>query len=299
MRVSLLFIPLLLVHIPLVSHAAEIHDAAMKGDVAAITAALDAGAGVNESGGPATPLYLAVRGGHFAAAKLLIERGADVNAVPLLGPALMPAVAKRRIDLINLLLDGGANPNSQRGGETVLHIAARSGCLDCVKALVEAGADVNAKTKRGQTPIHLAKFKKQRAVADYLMSHGVVLPTPAPISMKLASADVEKGRTYFTRVCAGCHNAEPQKPKGETKVGPDLWGVAGRDKASLPNRRYSDALLGWEGVWTYEDLNRYLFGPMLTTPGVYMETPGVPDETERVDLIAYLRTLSDKPIPLP
>ena len=26
---------------------------------------------------------------------------------------------------------------------------------------------------------------------------------------------------------------------------------------------------------------------------------GVPDETERVDLIAYLRTLSDKPNPLP
>ncbi|TDQ27987.1 c-type cytochrome [Phyllobacterium brassicacearum] len=58
-------------------------------------------------------------------------------------------------------------------------------------------------------------------------------------------------------------------------------------------------LLGWEGVWTYEDLNRYLFGPMLTTPGVKMETPGVPEETERVNLIAYLRTLSDKPIPLP
>ncbi|ESX89239.1 ankyrin [Mesorhizobium sp. LSHC412B00] len=58
------------------------HDAAMKGDVAAITAALDAGAGVDESDGRTTPLYLAVKGGHFAAAKLLIERGADVNAVP-------------------------------------------------------------------------------------------------------------------------------------------------------------------------------------------------------------------------
>ena len=103
MRVSLLSILLLLVHTPIVSHAAAINDTAMRGDVAAITAALDAGAGVDESGGPATPLYLAVRAGHLAAAKLLIERGADVNAAatPLLGPALMPAVAKRRIDLIS------------------------------------------------------------------------------------------------------------------------------------------------------------------------------------------------------
>ena len=301
MRGFLLLIPLLLVHIPIVSHAAAIHDAAKEGDVAAITAALDAGAGVDESDesdGRMTPLYLAVRGGHLAAAKLLIERGADVNAAPtpVLGPPLMPALVKRRIDLINLLLDGGANPNAHRNRENALHIAVTLGCLDCVKALVEAGADVNAKTVDGKTPLHLAKSRGQREIADYLLSHGVVLPTPAPISMKLASADVEKGRTYFTRLCAGCHNHEPQ---GGNKTGPNLWGVVGRDKASMANMRYSDTLLGWEGVWTYEDLNRYLFGPMLTTPGVKMEIPGVPDETERVDLIAYLRTLSDKPIPLP
>lgn len=297
MRGLLLFVPLLLVHIPIVSHAAAIHDAAIKGDVAAVTAALDAGVGVDESDGSVTPLYLAVRGGHIAVAKLLVERGADVNApAPLFGPALMPALAKRRIDLINLLLDGGANPNAQRGREAALHIAVRSGCLDCVKALVEAGADVNAKTMDGKTPLHLARFKGPREVADYLLSHGVVFPTPAPISMKLAYADIENGRTQFTRLCSGCHNAESQ---GGSKTGPNLWGVVGRDKASLENRRYSDALLDWEGLWTFEDLNKFLLEPMLTTPGVYMEVPGVPDEIERINVIAYLRTLSDEPIPLP
>jgi cytochrome c len=208
----------------------------------------------------------------------------------------MPALAKRRIDLINLLLERGANPNSQRNRENALHIAARSGCLDCVKALVEAGADVNAKTKDGKTPLHLAKFKGQREVADYLMAHGVVLPTPAPISKKLAAADVEKGRGSFSRLCAYCHNAAPDEGGNQ---GPTLWNVVGRDKASVAKRRYSDALLTWQGVWTYEDLNKFLLEPMLTTPGVYMEVPGVPDETERTNLIAYLRTLSDKPIPLP
>ena len=258
MRGFLLFIPLLLVHIPIVSHAAAIHDAAMKGDVAAITAALDAGAGIDESDGTATPLYFAVWMGHIEAAKLLIERGADVNAQTTLGPPLMAAVGKGKIDLLNLLLERDADPNSNRGGESALHVAVNLGCLDCVKALVEAGADVNAKTKDGKTPLHLAKRTGQREVADYLMSHGVVLPTPAPISMKLASADVEKGRTYFTRLCDHCHSAEPQ---GGNKMGPNLWSVVGRDKASLANMRYSDTLLGWEGVWTYEDLNKYLLGP--------------------------------------
>ncbi|MGX5844359.1 ankyrin repeat domain-containing protein [Mesorhizobium sp. ArgA1] len=284
--------------LPLTSQAAAIHDAAKKGDVAAVAAALDSGVGVDESDGSGTPLYLAVRAGHLAVAKLLIERGADVNAAPTpaLGPALMPALAKRRIDLIKLLLDAGANPNSPRNRENAIHIAVTAGCLDCVKALVEAGADVNARTKDGKTPLHLAKLKGRREVADYLLSHGVILPTPAPISAKLASADVEKGRSTFTHTCGGCHSVEPQ---GGIKTGPNLWGVVSRDKASVANMRYSEALSSWEGVWTYEDLNKYLFGPMLTTPGVYMEVPGLPDETERTNVIAYLRTLSDKPIPLP
>src|SRR5688500_12790687 len=102
MRGFLLFIPLLLVHIPSVSHAAAIHDAAKKGDVAAITAALDAGAGVDESDGTATPLFFSVWMGHFEAAKLLIARGADVNAETTLGPPLMAAMGKGKIDLLNL-----------------------------------------------------------------------------------------------------------------------------------------------------------------------------------------------------
>lgn len=285
-----------LLHIPIVSHAAAIHDAAMAGDVAAITAALDAGADVNESDGTATPLYLAVFMGHLQAAKLLIERGADVNAPTALGLPLMAAMGEDKIDLLRLLLDGGANADSEGGGQRALHLAINLACLGCVKALVEAGADVNARAEDGKTPIHLATRSKQREAADYLMSHGVVLPTPDPISMKLASADVEQGRNAFVRSCDHCHGADPQ---GGNRTGANLWNVVGRDKASLATIHYSDVLLGWEGVWTYEDLNTFLLEPMATTPGVAMEVPGLPDETERVDLIAYLRTLSDKPFPLP
>ena len=234
--------------IPLTSHAAAIHDAAKKGDTAAITAALDMGANVNDPDGFATPLYYAVSRQHLDAAKLLIDRGADVNVgSKISGPPLKAAVAKSKPELITLLLAHGADPKVTAGDETVLHQAVR-------------------------------------------------LPEPGPSAPKLAFADVENGRAFFGRNCDGCHTNEPGKGAME---GPNLWQVVGRDKASAPADKYSKTLQAWEGVWTYEDLNTYLYGPTLTTPGVLMETPGVPDETERVDLIAYLRTLSDKPISLP
>ena len=299
MRGFLLFVLILFGHIPVASYAAAIHEAAKKGDVAAITAALDAGDDINAVDGGATPLYFAARRGQLAAAKLLIDRGANVSAATQFGPALMGAVEKDRIEVITLLLAKGADPNSDLESKTVLHIAAERGCLDCVKALVEAGADVNAlwtQEPNTKTPVHLAILREHYDVADYLMAHGVVLPRPAPISAKLADADAEKGQTFFSNNCRGCHFVKPDEGNGN---GPNLWNIVGRDKASLDFGGYSKTLQALEGVWTYEDLNTYLSGPAVTTPGVYMETRGAPDETDRVDLIAYLRTLSDKPIPLP
>ena len=279
-----------------VSLAAPIHDAAKSGDVAAITAALDAGADINAVDGGGTPLYFAVRRGHLAAAKLLIERSADVNAATNFGSALLAAVAKSKIELINLLLEKGANPNAVFDGNAVLHAAARLSCLDCLKALVAAGADVNALTRDMESPLHLARRLGNRDIADYLLEHGVVPPKPPPISAKLAGADAEKGRIVFDGACLRCHDAEPNQGR---KRGPNLWVVVGRDKASYSDFLYSAPLRAWEGVWTYEDLNTFLFAPMATTPGVAMDFPGVPDETERANLIAYLRSLSATPVPLP
>jgi cytochrome c len=300
MRLNLIFFLVLFLLVPLTSQAAAIHDAAKKGDVAALEAALGSGADVNASNGLATPLYYAVDGAHLEAVKLLVESGADVNAPTIWGPALMPAVADGKIELVTLLLERGANPNSDFKTKTALHVAAQHGYLDCVEALVEAGANVNARSSSdvvalSDTPIHLAKLGGHNEVADYLMAHGVVLPKPAPISAKLAAADAEKGRALFSTHCSSCHFNEAGKGR---KVGPNLREVVGRDKATLSEEGYSAALRAWEGVWTYEDLNIFLFDPILTTPGTFMYVR-VPDETERVNLIAYLRTLSDKPTPLP
>ena len=270
----------------------------------AIAAALDAGADIEEQEKGATPLFLAVRSGHPEAAELLIERGADVNKESAIGLPLTVAVLKNSVDLMRLLLTHGADSNAAARGEAMLHFAVANGCLDCVKVLVEAGADVNAIWIQGDpagrpgviTPYHLAKHDHHSDIAAYLLANGVVILKPDPVSAKLASGDTAKGAAFFASNCSPCHVIRAQDVPN---VGPNLWNVVGRKKASTKFEGYSQTLLAWGGSWTYEDLNIFLAGPTLSTPGVNMEVRGAPDETDRLNLLAYLRTLGDTPVALP
>lgn len=302
MRGLLIFILLTFAQV-LNANSANIHDAAKKGDVAALTAALDAGADVNKNSGGATPLFYAAIRGHAEAANLLISRGADVNLKTKFGTPLMAAAARQTPELVNILLANGADANAELESQMALHVAAERGCLGCVEALVVAGANVNAQYKSGSeiltlvvTPLHLAIVNNHQDIANYLISHGVILPKPASIASKLTTADLRKGQEFFERECSACHSVNPEQA---VKLGPHLWNIVGRDKASLDYGEYSKTLLTLDGVWTYEDLNTFLSGPAATTPGVNMQVQGAPNEIDRVNVIAYLRTLSERPAPLP
>ncbi len=277
--------------------AAPIHDAAKKGNVPAITAALEAGDDVNASDDWATPLWYAARRGHEDAAKLLIARGADVNlTTKSSGPPLFGAIERKNAILVKLLLASGANPNAALETKSALYLAAKNGCLECVTALVDLGADVNALNQDREPPIHAARLIGLREIADYLATHGAVSPKIALISAKLSIADPAKGQVIFVNNCERCHYIEIKKG---TKFGPNLWGVVGRQKASMKTFSYSETLKNWGASWSYEDLNAFLWGPAITAPGVRMQFAGIEDEAERANLIAYLRTLSDTLIPLP
>jgi cytochrome c len=82
-------------------------------------------------------------------------------------------------------------------------------------------------------------------------------------------------------------------------IGPNLYGVVGRPRASAPGFNYSDAMKAKGGDWTIEDLNKSLTRPQDFVPGTKMTFPGVPRDTQRADLLAYLNSLSDNPKPLP
>ena len=53
------------------------------------------------------------------------------------------------------------------------------------------------------------------------------------------------------------------------------------------------------GEWTYEEIDKFIKNPKADVPGTIMAFAGVPSRQERADILAYLRTLSDNPVPLP
>lgn len=115
------------------------------------------------------------------------------------------------------------------------------------------------------------------------------------IETLLASADVASGEKIFKK-CASCHDVAKGGPN---KVGPGLYGIVGNDIAMHDGFAYSDALTGKEGAWTFEALNGFLKKPREWAPGTKMGFAGLRKIEDRADVIVYLRSLADNPVPLP
>lgn len=117
----------------------------------------------------------------------------------------------------------------------------------------------------------------------------------APLPVLLAKADAKKGQD-LTKACATCHAFE--KGAG-AKQGPPLYGVVERSVADVPGFAYSDALKAKGGKWTFEALNNFIAGPKAYANGTKMTYAGEKDPGKRADILAYLRSLSESPAPLP
>lgn len=111
----------------------------------------------------------------------------------------------------------------------------------------------------------------------------------------LAKADATKGQQISGR-CQQCHDLSKGGPD---KIGPNLWGIVGRARASRASFSYSSAMSSSHEPWTFEALFRYLKSPQAVVPGTKMTFAGLPSAQDRIDLIAWLRTQSDSPVPIP
>ena len=115
------------------------------------------------------------------------------------------------------------------------------------------------------------------------------------ISMFLTSASFEKGKKLFKK-CSACHS---YKKGSANKVGPNLWNIINRPKASIQDFTYSKALAEFSGNWGYEELNQFLFKPKEYIPGTKMNFSGLKKEEDRADLLLFLREQADIPADLP
>ena len=121
-----------------------------------------------------------------------------------------------------------------------------------------------------------------------LLALGTFLAVAPIAAAQAQSGDAEAGRRVFNQ-CSACHTINQGGPN---RVGPNLHGVIGRKAGSIEGFRYSANLkqLGENGlVWNEETLRPYLTNPKSVAPQGIMAFPGLRNEQQLNDLIAYLK----------
>jgi cytochrome c2 len=136
-------------------------------------------------------------------------------------------------------------------------------------------------------------------VPETIAGEGAAEEPSGPSALELlATADAAAGEASFRR-CTACHTAEEG---GANRVGPNLWDIVGRPVASHEGFGYSAGMQAFaEGgtEWDYEHLSGFLVNPRAYVPGTSMSFAGISDPQEEANLIAYLSTLSNDPVPFP
>src|SRR5947209_6549387 len=124
---------------------------------------------------------------------------------------------------------------------------------------------------------------------------GAPAAAPEPIEKLLQTASVQKGEASAKK-CAACHTFAKGDKNG---VGPNLYGIVGDHKGEGRGFNFSGAMKAKGGTWSIDELNQFIANPKGFVPGTAMGFAGIQRDTERADVIDYLRTLSDNPVPLP
>lgn len=93
------------------------------------------------------------------------------------------------------------------------------------------------------------------------------------------------GAAVFNR-CKVCHALAAG---AHSPVGPGLHGLFGRTAGTEPGFSFSPAMKKSGVVWNDDTLSKFLRDPQGFIPGDRMGFPGIKDDQELADLLAYLK----------
>ncbi len=168
--------------------------------------------------------------------------------------------------------------------------------LATVLAVLALGmiADYIFEPEAGEQPGYVIAVADSGSAAE---AEAPVEEKTVPLPTMLANADLANGEKQMGK-CKACHTWDKGGPD---RVGPNLWGVIGRQPGSHGDFNYSGAMaeFGQGKTWDFDMLNVYLHNPKDEVPGNKMSFAGIKKDQARADVIAFLRQQSDNPVPLP
>ena len=109
-----------------------------------------------------------------------------------------------------------------------------------------------------------------------------------------ASTSAAEGAKVFKK-CAACHSITEG---GGNKIGPSLWGVLGRSAGSIPDYKYSKAMVTHSKNWSFEEMNGFLIKPKDWIKGTKMSFAGLKKAKDRAAVILYMNENTNSPLPL-
>lgn len=134
---------------------------------------------------------------------------------------------------------------------------------------------------------HAEQLAQLVPVADAANAHAQV---KAKKEIPLLPASVERG-SKVAALCLSCHSFTKN---GRVMTGPPVWDIFGKELASFDGYQYSRIFLEKKAagvVWNEETLDAFLKSPRKFAKGTKMSFAGLRKEQQRIDLIAYLKTL--------
>ncbi len=147
--------------------------------------------------------------------------------------------------------------------------------------------------------VALASCGQNASQSDQAAPAPPVLPTPdqaktlvAALPAPFSGGDIVNGKARFTQ-CAACHTTAEGGPN---LTGPNLYGIFSRKAGTHAGFAYSDGLKAAGWTWDAARIDTWITDPRAVLPGTKMSFVGLKDPKDRIDVIAYLKTVTS---PLP